>query len=137
MPPHPPLRDENGEFYPESVQQWKMKMNDDHKVLGEHLQRHVCGAVCIKGRKPGSSCRFGYPHDIVEESSFDKQSNSITLKRLEKDINGHNPFVLVQTRHNHDLKCILSGRACKAAMFYISDYITKMPLKTDQLLSIL
>ncbi|KAJ3832214.1 hypothetical protein F5878DRAFT_499991, partial [Lentinula raphanica] len=119
------------------VQQWKMEMNDDHKTLGEHLQRHVCGQVCTKGRKPGSDCRFGYPHEIVEHSSFDKDSNSIIFSRLETDVNGHNPLLLVNTRHNHDLKCILSGRAGKAAMFYISDYITKMPLKTDQILSIL
>ncbi|KAJ3884574.1 hypothetical protein GG344DRAFT_60353, partial [Lentinula edodes] len=52
-------------------------------------------------------------------------------------VNGHNPDLLVYTRHNHDLKCILSGKAAKAAMFYISDYITKMPLSTDILLSTL
>ncbi|KAJ3751899.1 hypothetical protein EV360DRAFT_56175, partial [Lentinula raphanica] len=137
MPPHPPLLDPDCNYYRESLLQWKMEMNDDHKVLGEHLQRHVCGAVCVKGRKANSECRFGYPHEIVTNSSFDKDTNSIIFSRLESDVNGHNPFLLVQTRHNHDLKCILSGRAGKAAMFYISDYITKMPLKTEQLLSIL
>jgi len=40
-------------------------------------------------------------------------------------------------RHNHDLKCILSGKSAKAAMFYISDYITKMGLKTYKMLSLL
>lgn len=38
---------------------------------------------------------------------------------------------------NHDLKCILSGKAAKAAMMYITDYITKMDTKTYQLLSLL
>ncbi|KAI6008004.1 hypothetical protein EDC04DRAFT_2506671, partial [Pisolithus marmoratus] len=39
--------------------------------------------------------------------------------------------------HNHDLKCILSGKSAKAAMFYISDYITKMGLKTYAMLTLL
>ncbi|KAG0702028.1 hypothetical protein DFH29DRAFT_760579, partial [Suillus ampliporus] len=38
---------------------------------------------------------------------------------------------------NHDLKCILSGKAAKGAMCYISDYITKMDLKLYQILSML
>jgi hypothetical protein len=43
----------------------------------------------------------------------------------------------VYCRHNHDIKCILSGKAAKAAMFYITDYITKMDLKTYEMLSLL
>ena len=39
--------------------------------------------------------------------------------------------------HNHDIKCILSGKAAKAAMFYITDYTTKMDLKTYEMLSLL
>ena len=52
-------------------------------------------------------------------------------------INYFNPYILVFYRHNHDIKCILSGRAAKAASFYITDYITKMGLKTYQMLSLL
>ncbi|KIK34069.1 hypothetical protein CY34DRAFT_28013, partial [Suillus luteus UH-Slu-Lm8-n1] len=47
------------------------------------------------------------------------------------------PHVLVFCRHNHDLKCILSSKAAKAAMFYITDYITKSDLKTHEMLSLL
>jgi hypothetical protein len=52
-------------------------------------------------------------------------------------INYFNPYILVFCRHNHDLKCILSGRAAKAASFYITDYITKMGPTTYQMLSLL
>ena len=44
---------------------------------------------------------------------------------------------LVFCRHNHDLKCILSGKAAKASSFYITDYITKMGPKTYEMLSLL
>jgi hypothetical protein len=53
------------------------------------------------------------------------------------NINYFNPYILVFCRHNHDIKCILSGKGAKAAMFYISDYITKMDLKTYEVLSLL
>lgn len=52
-------------------------------------------------------------------------------------VNYFNPYLLVFCRHNHDLKCILSGKSAKAAMFYISDYITKMGLKTYEMLTLL
>src|SRR5882762_10541168 len=52
-------------------------------------------------------------------------------------VNYFNRYILVYCRHNHDIKCILSGKAAKAAMFYISDYITKMDTKTYEMLSLL
>lgn len=53
------------------------------------------------------------------------------------NVNYHNQHILVFCCHNHDLKCILSGKSAKAAMFYISDYITKMGIKTYEMLSLL
>ena len=40
-------------------------------------------------------------------------------------MNWFNPYILAFCHHNHDLKCILSSKSAKAAMLYISDYITK------------
>ncbi|KAJ3935347.1 MAG: hypothetical protein NXY57DRAFT_888152, partial [Lentinula lateritia] len=121
----------------EDLDNWHKQFNDEYKKIGERFQRHVCRPVCHKGRSSTDMCRFGFPHEIIESSKFDLKHNSIVFARKESDVNGHNPYVLVYTRHNHDIKCILSGKAAKAAMFYISDYITKMPLSTDSLLSTL
>ena len=52
-------------------------------------------------------------------------------------VNYFNPYILVFCQHNHDLKCILSGKAAKASSFYITDYITKMGPKTYEMLSLL
>ena len=52
-------------------------------------------------------------------------------------VNYFNRYIIVYCHHNHDLKCILSGKAAEAAMCYITDYITKMDLKTYQMLSLL
>ncbi|KAE9384723.1 hypothetical protein BT96DRAFT_749704, partial [Gymnopus androsaceus JB14] len=116
---------------------WELNFETQHKKIGERHQRHRCRPVCYKGRKDQSVCRFGYPHDLVEASRFEVETNSVVFARHESDINGHNPYLLVYGRHNHDIKCILSGKAAKAAMFYISDYITKMPLSTEELLTLL
>ncbi|KAF8235194.1 hypothetical protein L208DRAFT_1258505, partial [Tricholoma matsutake] len=67
----------------------------------------------------------------------DPETNSIYLACLDANINYYNPFILVYCHHNHDLKCILSGKAGKAAMFYITDYITKNDLKSYEVLSLL
>ena len=101
------------------------------------MQRHHCHEVCHKYRTNSTTCRFEFPHDIVPYSYFDSDTNSIFLKCLDPMINYYNPYILIYCRHNHDLRCILSGKAAKAGMFYITDYITKMELRTYQLLSLL
>ncbi|KDQ05500.1 hypothetical protein BOTBODRAFT_92493, partial [Botryobasidium botryosum FD-172 SS1] len=67
----------------------------------------------------------------------DPETNSIFLLCLDGTVNNFNPYILVFCRHNHDIKCILSGKAAKAAMFYITDYITKMDLTTYEMISLL
>lgn len=106
------------------------------KQCGEVLQRHTCRAVCHKYGNEGK-CRFLFPHEVVDQSHFDVDSNSIVFVCRDPTINYFNPHILVFCRHNHDLKCILSGKSAKAAMFYISDYITKMDTKTYETLSLI
>ena len=95
------------------------------KRCADVLQKHdvPCRKVCFK--YGSEDCRFGFPHDIVPESSFDETDNSISLKCLDPMMNWFNPYILTFCRHNHDLRCILSGKSAKAAMIYITDYITK------------
>jgi hypothetical protein len=118
------------------IDNWKSLFLNEVKICGEILQRHTCRAVCHKYGN-SDTCRFQFPHEIVQSSWFDHETNSIYLKCLDSNINYYNPFILVYCCHNHDLKCILSGKAAKAAMFYITDYITKQDLKTYEVLSLL
>ena len=115
----------------------KCLFNTEVEKCGEKMQRHHCHEVCHKYRTNSTTCRFEFPHDIVPYSYFDSDTNSIFLKCLDPMINYYNPYILIYCRHNHDLRCILSGKAAKAGMFYITDYITKMELRTYQLLSLL
>ncbi|KAF9509415.1 hypothetical protein BS47DRAFT_1262153, partial [Hydnum rufescens UP504] len=105
------------------------------KLCGEALQCHTHRKVCYK--YGSSECHFQYPHEVIESSYFDKDTNSVVLKCHDATVNYFNPHLLVFGRHNHDLKCILSGKSAKAAMFYISDYITKNDEKMHQVLTML
>ena len=116
--------------------EWKIFMDSEIKKLGEIFQRHKCRQVCHKYGNE-KECRFQFPHDLEKESYFDTKTNSVVLKCLDPTINFFNRFILVFCRHNHDIKSILSGKAAKAAMFYITDYITKMDLKTYEVLTLL
>ncbi len=84
-----------------------------------------------------NDCRFKFPKDIIEKAYYDEEEQAIIFVCKDGNVNNYNRYILVFCRHNHDLKCILSGKAAKAAMFYITDYITKMDVKTYQLLTLL
>ncbi|KAH7909515.1 hypothetical protein BJ138DRAFT_984358, partial [Hygrophoropsis aurantiaca] len=118
------------------LDQWDSIFISEVKKIGEKLQRHVCRPVCHKYGNE-SRCRFLFPHEIVDASYFDGETNSVILVCHDSNVNFHNMYILICTRHNHDLKCILSGKAAKAAMCYISDYITKMTVNTHEQLSLL
>lgn len=120
----------------ENIEEWESVFCTEVKMCGEVLQRHGCRKVCHKYGNEGK-CRFLFPHEVVKASHFDADTNSVVLLCLDPTVNYFNPYLLVFCRHNHDLKCILSGKGAKAAMFYITDYITKMDLKTYQMLSLL
>ena len=131
-PPEPPLPDATLQV----LNEWESIFCTQIKMCGEILQRHGCRKVCHKYGND-NRCRFLFPHEIVEASYFDRETNSIFLLVRDGTVNYFNPYLLVFCRHNHDIKCILSGKATKAAMFYITDYITKSDLKTHEMLSLL
>ena len=118
------------------LNEWDSVFRTELKKCGEVLQRHVCRPVCHKYGNEGK-CRFLFPHEIIEASYFDSETNSVFLLCRDGSVNYFNPYILIFCRHNHDLKCILSGKSAKAAMFYITDYITKMDCKTYEVLSLL
>ncbi|THV04012.1 hypothetical protein K435DRAFT_650121, partial [Dendrothele bispora CBS 962.96] len=134
--PHPPPTVEDIDAYlvNDGTNEWVTSFLTDTKRLGEEFQRHKHKPTC---RKKGTECRFDFPHEYVAESYFDENTNSIIIRCLDPWVNNHNPFILVCSRNNHDLKCILSGKAAKGAMLYITDYITKMDMKTGEMLSLL
>ncbi|KAG1734452.1 uncharacterized protein EDB91DRAFT_1250974 [Suillus paluster] len=132
-PPMPPSKQPEGM---DATEKWEVLFMSEVKKCGEVLQCHHCHSVCHKYGNQGC-CRFLFLHEVVDASHFDDQTNSVVLMCCDANVNYFNPYILVFCRHNHDIKCILSGKGAKAAMFYISDYITKMDVKTYEVLSLL
>jgi len=119
------------------LQDWDVTFKTEIKRCGEALQRHTCRTVCHKYGNE-ERCQFLFLHEVVDMSHFDPDTtDAVVFKCRDPNVNYFNPYVLVFCRHNHNMKCILSGKAAKAAMFYISDYITKMDMKTYEVLTLL
>lgn len=115
---------------------WSELRLQEAKFCGERFQRHSCKPVCHKYNHQ-DSCRFLFPHEVIEASYYDESTHSIYLKCRDPTVNYCNWYILVLCRHNHDLKFIHSGKGAKAAIFYITDYITKGDLRTHEMLTLL
>ena len=79
-PPKPPMVPEHA--MPEEIQtimdEWDDIFVEEIKMCGETLQRHEHRKVCEKYGNEGQ-CRFLFPHEIVDASYFDSDTNSIVL----------------------------------------------------------
>ncbi|KAE8220701.1 hypothetical protein CF319_g5812 [Tilletia indica] len=106
-----------------SADTYDADFREDHHLLAQEVQLHRCTFTCFKGGR--ESCRFLFPHELQETSTFDEETNSIALRVQHPLVNWHNPHLLVATRHNHDLKAVQSGKSGSAAASYITSYTTK------------
>ncbi|KAE8229484.1 hypothetical protein CF326_g5548 [Tilletia indica] len=106
-----------------STSTYRADFLNDHALLAEEVQKHRHTFTCFKGGR--DSCRFFFPHELNDQSTFDPETKSINLRVQNPLINWHNPELLVATRHNHDLKAVQSGKSGAAAASYITSYTTK------------
>ncbi|TFK52744.1 hypothetical protein OE88DRAFT_1627193, partial [Heliocybe sulcata] len=87
---------------------------------------HSCGDHCmVKGE-----CKARFPRPYVEETTVDEKDEYITLRKLERRLNTFTPALTYLLRSNSDVTSLLSGTALKSVVAYVTDYITKTPLKT-------
>ena len=88
----PPIVPDN-EVSGEEMTDWYDDFVYEVKSCGEVLQRHVCRKVCHKYGNEGK-CRFMFPHEIVDKSYFDKNTNSVILVCHDATINFFNQYIL-------------------------------------------
>ncbi|EMD41245.1 hypothetical protein CERSUDRAFT_41434 [Gelatoporia subvermispora B] len=60
---------------------------------------------------------------------IDPNTGQICLQCIDGMVNNFNETILEATRCNMDIKFIRSGDDAKAVLMYITDYVTKTPLK--------
>jgi hypothetical protein len=71
-------------------------------------------------------CKYGFPQPLVNETHFNIETRLSHIKRTYKWLNNANPWILLVSRCNHDLKFITtSGKDNKSLIYYITYYITK------------
>ncbi|TDL14714.1 hypothetical protein BD410DRAFT_733689, partial [Rickenella mellea] len=90
---------------------------------------HTCRRTsCLKNKY--GTCKARFPRDVHEETTFDPETGSIELKHGEAQLNTFTSLLTYLIRCNSDVTSLLSGTAIKAVISYVTDYITKSPLKT-------
>jgi len=94
-------------------------------AIVDSVQMHKCHPSCYK--YGDGTCRYKYPKDKVPKSNFDK--GFVELERDDEWVNNYSPWVLDALRCNMDIQFISSGKAGKALIFYITNYMTKSQLK--------
>ncbi|KAI1792867.1 hypothetical protein LXA43DRAFT_886761, partial [Ganoderma leucocontextum] len=95
-----------------------------------HEHTDTCYKYCDKN-DPNRTCRFELDEDnVIPKSSIDQSTGAIVLQHLDGLVNNYNPTILEAMRCNMDIKFIGSGEDTKAVIYYVTDYITKSPLKT-------
>ncbi|KAJ7182678.1 hypothetical protein C8R43DRAFT_868814, partial [Mycena crocata] len=77
-------------------------------------------------------CRARFPRDVVPESTI-AEDGHIEVRHREPMMNTVNPIITFLNRCNSDVTSLLSGTAVKAVVSYVSDYVSKLSLKSYQM----
>ena len=75
-------------------------------------------------------CKARFPRPVFQQTFVDPTTGYLNLKKGESMMNSFTALVFYLFRCNTDVTSVLSGTAVKAVVAYISDYISKTPLKT-------
>ena len=74
-------------------------------------------------------CKARFPRELVKETFVDAEGFLI-LKKHESMMNNYSPVMSYLLRSNTDVTSLMSSTSMKAAISYITDYITKSSMKT-------
>ncbi|KAJ7086960.1 hypothetical protein C8R44DRAFT_548657, partial [Mycena epipterygia] len=77
-------------------------------------------------------CRARFPREVFPVSEIDPKGH-INVRHVEPMMNAINPVLTFLSRCNTDVTSMLSGTAIKAVVSYVSDYISKLGLKSYQM----
>ncbi|KAJ7441127.1 hypothetical protein FB451DRAFT_978778, partial [Mycena latifolia] len=77
-------------------------------------------------------CRARFPRDVFLKSEISEDGH-VNVRHLESMMNTTNPIITYVSRCNSDVTSLLSGTAVKAVVSYVSDYVSKLSLKSFQM----
>ncbi|EIW61750.1 uncharacterized protein TRAVEDRAFT_103819, partial [Trametes versicolor FP-101664 SS1] len=102
------------------------EVDDIVYLSNRHDHKHRRG--CLRGNPP--YCKARFPRQMEAETTVDLETGALKFKKLEEWINTFNIILSFVLRGNTDVTSLLSGTQVRAVVAYITDYITKTPLKT-------
>jgi hypothetical protein len=76
------------------------------------------------------NCKARFPRPVFKQTEVDQETGALNMKKREPMINTVTPLVTYLFRCNTDVTSLKSGTAIKGVILYVSDYITKVSLKT-------
>ncbi|KAJ7764348.1 hypothetical protein B0H16DRAFT_1310771, partial [Mycena metata] len=77
-------------------------------------------------------CKARFPRSVFQATEVAADGH-IDMKHVEPMVNTFNPVLSYLSRCNTDVTSLMSGTAVKAVIAYVSDYISKVSLKSYQL----
>ncbi|KAJ7152411.1 hypothetical protein C8R46DRAFT_847329, partial [Mycena filopes] len=77
-------------------------------------------------------CRARFPREVFLDSEL-AEDGHLNVRHVEPMMNTVNPILTYLNRCNSDVTSLLSGTAVKAVVSYVSDYISKLSLKSYQM----
>ncbi|KAI0043091.1 hypothetical protein FA95DRAFT_1499130, partial [Auriscalpium vulgare] len=111
---------------------WWSTFKDSVNEILFRSNRHTCHSGCKNRRYP--SCKSRFPRDVHAQTTIDLENGLLQMKQGEAWLNTVTPLVSYVMRCNTDITSLLSGTAIKSSIAYITDYITKTPLRTSTML---
>ncbi|KAJ7749114.1 hypothetical protein B0H16DRAFT_1319422, partial [Mycena metata] len=110
----------------DAKRQWR-KSTKGKKKLEFKIKRERKGCLTKTG-----VCRARFPREVFAASEMTDDGH-INVRHIEPMMNTVNPILTFLNRCNTDVSSLLSGTAIKAVVSYVSDYISKLSLKSYQM----
>ncbi|KAJ7758178.1 hypothetical protein DFH07DRAFT_741879, partial [Mycena maculata] len=106
----------------------KFELEVDDLLLRSNVHTHYLSGCLTKT----GVCRARFPREVFESSEMDKDGH-LNIRHIEPMMNTVNPILTFLNRCNTDVTSLLSGTAVKAVVSYVSDYVSKLSLKSYQM----
>ncbi|KAJ7115118.1 hypothetical protein C8R43DRAFT_847316, partial [Mycena crocata] len=100
----------------------------DSILVRSNIHRHF-ESGCLTG---SGVCRARFPRDVFDSTNISDDGH-LDMRHLEPMMNTVSTTLTYLVRCNSDVTSLLSGTAVKAVISYVSDYISKMSLKSFQM----
>ena len=119
----------------ECKEKWKAHFCATTNEILYRSNRHSCKIGGCKAH-PNALCKARFPRPYFAETIVDSQGH-LEMKHHEQWLNTLCYILSYLIRCNSDVTSLLSGTSIKAIIAYITDYITKTPLKSHVMFDII